>query len=76
MESDRRHPSRSVMWPLFVVGNEPLMGHLSHLIQIIKQVGVQHFLPVIPVEVLDKCVLVGLPWLDIAQFDVMLSVPV
>lgn len=59
-----------------VVGKQPVMGDLPHLIQILKQVTAQHLLAVSSVEPFNKIILVRLARLDIANLDSLTLTPV
>ena len=63
------------MGAFFVVDRSPRVGDLTDLIQIFKEVSIEHFMPIGPVKSLDKGILAWLAGLDVKQFDTFVLVP-
>ena len=63
------------MGTLFVILDHPLPYDFTDLIQILKQIGVQHLFPESAVEALDESVLVGLAGLDVAYLHAIVLAP-
>ena len=64
------------MGPFFVVFPHPRRGDISHFIEGLKEVSVEHFAAIRPIESFDIGVLVWLPRLDVADVDLMLITPI
>src|SRR5882672_12388016 len=63
----RRHLAEAVMGSLGVVNLEPRLGDLAHLLEGVKEVGVEDLFAETPIEPLDEGVLIGFPRLDVAD---------
>jgi hypothetical protein len=56
------------MWAFFVVRLDPGLGNLPSLFQIIKQIGIEHFMTIGSVEAFNEGILLGLPRLNVFEF--------
>src|SRR5882762_5240996 len=52
-----RHLAEAVMGPLGVVGLEPGLGDLAHLLEGVEEIGVEDFFSETPIEPLDEGIL-------------------
>ena len=64
------------MWPDLVVGLEPRLGDLAHLLEIVEEIRIQHFVAVGPIEAFDVRVLIGFPRLNVPKLDIVAVTPV
>lgn len=62
------------MGAFFVVDRDPFVGDLTDLIQIFKEISIEHFMPIGPVKSLDKGILAWLAGLDVTQLDTFVLV--
>jgi len=63
------------MGPLGVVGLEPGLGELAHLVEGVEEIRVEDFFPKTAIEPLDEGVLIRLPGLDVADGDALRRAP-
>ena len=63
------------MGAFFVVGRDPLVGDLTDLVEIFKEISIQDFMPIGPVKSLDKGILAWLAGLDVMQLDAFFFAP-
>ena len=68
---ERRHLTEAVMGPLGVVGLEPGLGELPHLVEGVEEIRVEDFFPNAAIEPLDEGVLIRVPGLDVADGDAL-----
>ena len=62
------------MRPVLIVDRHPLRRDLPNLVQAPKEIEVEHFIAIGPIEPFDKRILRGATWLDmINQYPVRLS---
>ena len=57
------------MGAFFVVDRVPLVGDLTDLVEIFKEIGIQDFMPIGRDKSLDKGLLAWLAGLDVTQLD-------
>ena len=57
------------MRPLLIVDRHPLSGDLPNLIQTLKEIEIEHFIAIGPIEPFDKRILRGATWLDMINQD-------
>src|SRR6266478_6269953 len=63
------------MGSLGVVNLEPRLGDLAHLLEGVKEVGVEDLFAETPIEPLDEGVLIGFPRLDVADGNTLRRAP-
>ena len=63
------------MGAFFVVDRDPVVSYFSDLIQIFKEVSIEHLMPIGAVKALDKSVLARLAGADITQLDTFALAP-
>jgi len=68
--------AEAVMGPLGVVGLEPGLGDLAHLLEGVEEIGVEDFFSETPIEPLDEGILIRLSRLDIADRNALGCAPV
>ncbi len=61
---------------LGVVGREPRVGDLAHLLERVEEVRVEDLFAEVSIEPLDEGVLIGLPGLDVADGNALRRAPV
>jgi hypothetical protein len=61
--------------PLGVVGREPGVGDLPHLVEGVEEIGVEDLLAKRAIEPLDEGILIRLPGLDVADTDTLRPAP-
>src|SRR5882762_2241254 len=71
----RRHLAEAVMGSLGVVNLEPRLGDHAHLLEGVKEVGVEDLFAETPIEPLDEGVLIGFPRLDVADGNTLRRAP-
>ena len=59
---------KSPMWAFFVVRLDPGLGNLPGLFQVIKQIGIEYFMPIGSVEAFNESILLGFPRLNVFEF--------
>jgi hypothetical protein len=70
-----RLAARHRVWAVLVVIGSPLLDHNPSMTQGMVPVLVQAFVPELPVEALDECILCGLAGLDRFQLYARLVLP-
>ena len=70
-----QHPGQGVMGPLLVVLLHPLCTDLSHLIQRLEYIGIEHIVAIGPIEPFDEGILVRLARLNIPERDPAVDAP-
>src|SRR6266849_1526326 len=68
--------AEAVVGPLGVVGREPGVGDLLHLVEGVEEVGVEDLLTKRAIQSLDEGILIRLPGLDVADADTLRPTPV
>ena len=63
------------MGAFLVVDRDPLVGDLTDLGEIFKEIGIQDFMPIGSIEPFYKSVLAGLARLDVTQLDAIVFAP-
>jgi hypothetical protein len=72
LEGQGRHAAEAVVWPLLVVFRDSLFGDVTHPLERLEQICIQHFFGVGTTEAIDERVLIGLAGLDVVQIDLLL----
>jgi len=70
-----RQARQRIMRPLFIITLHPLGTDLSHLLQRLEHVRIEHFGPIRPVIPLDQGILIRLAWLDVPQLNPSFRAP-
>lgn len=70
-----REAGQRIVRPLFIVSLYPFGTDLADLIERVKDISIQHFRAIRPIEPLDKGILIRFPGLDVPQFDPWLGTP-
>ncbi len=65
--------TQRIVWPELVVSTDPVISDLAKILKRVEDVGVEHSVPVKPVEALDEGILVGLAGLHEQDLDVPLA---
>jgi len=63
------------MAPVFVVADEPFIGHATHFAQGFKHVAVEHLLSIGSIKAFDVAVLHGFTGLDNSQLNTVTTCP-
>ena len=67
--------SQRPMGAFLVINRHPLVGNLTDLIQVFKQIRIQYLVPVGSVEPFDKSVLAWFAGLDVTKFNALVFTP-
>ena len=64
------------MRSLLIVDRHPLSGDLPNLVQAPKEIEIEHFIAIGPIEPFNKRILRGAPWLDMINQDPVRLAPI